>query len=246
MDGRAAIVTGAAQGIGRVYARRLLSEGARVAVVDIDGDGAQATARELGEGAIGMYVDVADRDSVQRMTSEVMSAFGRVDVLVNNAALFGPLEYQPIEEISVELWDRVMAVNVRGVFLCCQSVLPVMKRQASGRIINIASGTLLSGVPNFVHYITSKGAVFAMTRALAREVGPFGITVNTLAPGLTMSEAVRLHHEPEQIDRSRNLRALARDEVPEDLEGALAFLASDDSAFMTGQMLVVNGGAQFW
>jgi NAD(P)-dependent dehydrogenase (short-subunit alcohol dehydrogenase family) len=167
-------------------------------------------------------------------------------VLVNNAAVFGLLDYQPIEDISVDLWDRVMAVNVRGVFLCCQAVVPVMKAQGSGKIINIASGTLLSGVPNFLHYITSKGAVFAMTRALSREVGPFGITVNTLSPGLTMSDNVRLHHPQEQIDRSRNSRALARDEVPEDLEGALAFLASDDANFMTGQMVVVNGGAQFW
>jgi NAD(P)-dependent dehydrogenase (short-subunit alcohol dehydrogenase family) len=180
------------------------------------------------------------------MVEQTMDALGRIDVLVNNAALFGPLEYQPIEDISVDLWDRVMAINVRGVFLCCQAVVPIMKHQNGGKIINIASGTLLSGVPNFLHYITSKGAVFALTRALSREVGPFGITVNTLAPGLTLSDAVRLHHPQEQIDRSRNLRALARDEVPEDLEGAIAFLASDDSNFMTGQMIVVNGGAQFW
>ncbi len=240
------IVTGAAQGIGRVYAKRLLSEGARVAVADIDAQGALAAANELGEGALGMYVDVAERSSVQTMVQQTLHAFGRIDVLVNNAALFGPLEHQPIEDISVEVWDRVMAINVRGVFLCCQAVIPVMKNQGGGKIINIASGTLLSGVPNFLHYISSKGAVFAMTRALAREVGPSGITVNTLAPGLTMSEAVTMHHAQEQIDRTRGLRALARDEVPEDLEGALAFLASDDSNFMTGQMMVVNGGAQFW
>jgi NAD(P)-dependent dehydrogenase (short-subunit alcohol dehydrogenase family) len=139
-----------------------------------------------------------------------------------------------------------MAVNVRGVFLCCQAVVPVMKRQGSGKIIHIASGPLLSGPANFVHYITSKGAVFAMTRALARELGPFGVTVNTLSPGLTLTEAVGMHHAAERIEQSRLSRALARDEVPEDLEGALVFLASGDSNFMTGQMLVVNGGAQFW
>jgi NAD(P)-dependent dehydrogenase (short-subunit alcohol dehydrogenase family) len=246
LQGRVAIVTGGAQGIGRVYARRLLSEGAQVAIADIDGAGALDAARELGEGSVGIQADVADRSSVQSMVQETLNAFGRIDVLVNNAALFGPLEYQPIEDISVERWDQVMAVNVRGVFLCCQAVIPVMKRQGGGKIINIASGTLLSGQPNFLHYVTSKGAVFAMTRALSREVGPFGITVNTLAPGLTMTDAVRMHHAPEHIARSRNLRALARDEVPEDLEGTLAFLASDDSNFMTGQMMVVNGGAQFW
>lgn len=246
LQDRAIIVTGAAQGIGRVYARRLVAEGARVAVADIDHTGARRTATELGPNALAVHVDVADRNSVQAMIDATVSAFGQVDVLVNNAALFGPLEYQSIEDITTELWDRVMAVNVRGVFLCAQAVIPIMKRQGRGKIINIASGTLLSGVPNFVHYVTSKGAVFAFSRALAREVGPFGITVNTLAPGLTMSEAVALHHAPEAIERTRMARALPRDETPEDLEGALSFLASSDSDFMTGQMVVVNGGAQFW
>jgi NAD(P)-dependent dehydrogenase (short-subunit alcohol dehydrogenase family) len=244
LDGRVVIITGGAQGLGRVYAQRLMREGARVVVADINGPRAQTTAQGLG--ALAIQVDVANRGSVEAMVTHTVDTFGRLDVLVNNAALFGPLEFQPIEDISVELWDKVMAINVRGVFLCCQAAVPIMKRQGSGKIINIASGTLLSGVPNFVHYVTSKGAVFAMTRALAREVGPFGITINTLAPGLTMTEAVGLHHPEEQVERSRSSRAIARDEVPADLEGALAFLASDDSNFMTGQMLVVNGGAQFW
>jgi NAD(P)-dependent dehydrogenase (short-subunit alcohol dehydrogenase family) len=244
LAGRVAIVTGGAQGLGRVYARRLLSEGARVVVADINTSLAEDTARELGCCAIG--TDVADAGSVKAMVEHTHETYGRIDVLVNNAALFGPLTYQAIEDIDVELWDRVMAINVRGVFLCCQAVVPIMKQQGSGKIINIASGTLLSGVPKFLHYITSKGAVFALTRALSREVGPFGITVNTLAPGLTLTESVKTYHPPEQFERSRSSRALARDEVPEDLEGALAFLASDDSNFMTGQMVVVNGGAQFW
>jgi NAD(P)-dependent dehydrogenase (short-subunit alcohol dehydrogenase family) len=244
LDGRVVIVTGGAQGIGRVYARRLRAEGARVVIADVDGPGVLATADELG--ALGMHVDVSDQDSVRSMLEQTLAAFGRVDVLVNNAALFGRLEYQPIEELGVELWDRVMAVNVRGPFLCCQAVIPVMKRQGSGKIINIASGILLSGTPHLLHYVTSKGAVFAMTRALSREVGPFGITVNSLAPGFTLSESVLEYHPLEQRERSRESRALARDEVPEDLEGALVFLASDDANFMTGQMVVVNGGAQFW
>jgi NAD(P)-dependent dehydrogenase (short-subunit alcohol dehydrogenase family) len=244
LEGRVAIVTGGAQGLGKQYAQRLIAEGAHVAIADINGMQAEQTAEAIN--ALAIQTDVANRGSVQAMVDCVQQTFGRIDVLVNNAALFGPLEYQPIEEISVELWDRVMAINVRGVFLCCQAVIPVMKRQGSGKIINIASGTLLSGPANFVHYITSKGAVFAMTRALAREVGPAGITVNTLSPGLTLTDAVGLHHAPEHIERSRASRALARDEVPQDLEGALLFLASADSSFMTGQMLVVNGGAQFW
>ncbi len=241
---RVVIVTGGAQGLGRAYAARLVGEGAQVVIADVNGALAASTADEIG--ALPVQTDVANRSSVQTMVDTTVREFGRVDVLVNNAALFGPLEYQPIEGISVEVWDRVMAVNVRGVFLCCQAVIPVMKHQGSGKIINIASGTLLSAPANFVHYITSKGAVFAMTRALAREMGPFGITVNTLSPGLTLTDAVSLHHAPEHIERSRLSRALARDEVPSDLEGALVFLASPDSDFMTGQMMVVNGGAQFW
>jgi len=244
LEGRVAIVTGGAQGLGRVYARRLRSEGARVVIADVNASVAESTGAELGCLAIG--TDVANLTSVQAMVEQTIAEYRRIDILVNNAALFGPLRYQPIEEIDVDLWDRVMAINVRGVFLCCRAVIPVMKRQGSGKIINIASGTLLSGVPNFAHYITSKGAVFALTRALAREVGPAGITVNTLSPGLTLTEAVRMNHPVEQLERSRTSRALARDEVPDDLEGALAFLASDDSNFMTGQMVVVNGGAQFW
>jgi NAD(P)-dependent dehydrogenase (short-subunit alcohol dehydrogenase family) len=244
LDGRVAVVTGGAQGLGRVYADRLIAEGASVAIADVNGRQAETTAREIG--ALALQTDVANRGSVQAMVECVLQTYGRIDVLINNAALFGPLEFQSIEDISVELWDRVMAINVRGVFLCCQAVVPIMKRQGSGKIINIASGTLLSGPPNFVHYVTSKGAVFAMTRALARELGAAGITVNTLSPGLTLTDAVGMHHSAEHIEGSRASRALARDEVPGDLEGALVFLASDDSNFMTGQMLVVNGGAQFW
>jgi NAD(P)-dependent dehydrogenase (short-subunit alcohol dehydrogenase family) len=244
LDGRVVLVTGAAQGIGAVYARRLVAEGAQVVIADIDEHRAASTASDIG--GLAVQVDVSNPESVARMVDVSVEQFGRIDVLINNAAVFGKLEYQPIEDISVEVFDRVMAVNVRGVFLCCQAVVPLMKRIGYGKIINIASGTLLSGVPNFVHYVASKGAVFAMTRTLSRELGPFGITVNTLAPGLTLSENVRLHHPPDQIERSRNSRALARDETPEDLEGALVFLASTDSDFMTGQMMVVNGGAQFW
>lgn len=244
LDGRVVLVTGAAQGIGAVYARRLVAEGAQVVIADIDEHRAASTASDIG--GLAVQVDVSNPESVARMVDLSVEQFGRIDVLINNAAVFGKLEYQPIEDISVEVFDRVMAVNVRGVFLCCQAVVPLMKRIGYGKIINIASGTLLSGVPNFVHYVASKGAVFAMTRTLSRELGPFGITVNTLAPGLTLSENVRLHHPADQIERSRNSRALARDETPEDLEGALVFLASTDSDFMTGQMMVVNGGAQFW
>ena len=247
---RVVIVTGGGHGIGRVYVRRLAEEGARVVVADLDAAGAQEVSEQAsgpdGPAALPVQVDVSDRVAVQRMVQTTLDQFGRVDVLVNNAAVFSTLSFKPIEEIEVDEWDRVMAVNVRGVFLCCQAVIPPMRRQGKGKIVNIASGTLLSGSPRFLHYVTSKGAVFALTRALAREVGPAGITVNTIAPGLVPHEAVRRTHEAELIDRQRQIRAIPRDETPEDLEGTLVFLASDDSDFMTGQMLVVNGGAQFW
>jgi 3-oxoacyl-[acyl-carrier protein] reductase len=244
------IVTGGAQGIGRVYVRRLAAEGARVVVADIDAAGAQRVVEEIGSPdgppALAVPVDVSDKAGVQRMVETTVERFGRIDVLVNNAAIFTSLTFKPMEEIEVDEWDRVMAVNVRGVFLCCQAVIPQMRRQGRGKIINISSGTVLSGSPHFLHYVSSKGAVFALTRALSREVGAAGITVNTIAPGLVPHEAVRRMHDPGLIERQRQIRAIPRDETPEDLEGTLVFLASADSDFMTGQMVVVNGGAQFW
>lgn len=249
LQDRVVIVTGGAQGIGRAYARRLAAEGALITIADVDTLGAGAAAQESGgpQGrAIAVEVDVADPAAVARMAQATLDAFGRIDVLVNNAALFSTLDRQPIEQITVEVWDRVMAVNVRGVFLCCQAVLPAMRRQGQGKIINIASGIILSGMPNFLHYVTSKGAVFALTRSLAREVGRYGITVNSLAPGLVATEAVQRQLTEVGVEEQHRIRAIPRDETPEDLEGTLVYLASDDSDFVTGQMIVVNGGAQFW
>jgi NAD(P)-dependent dehydrogenase (short-subunit alcohol dehydrogenase family) len=250
LQDRVVVVTGGAQGIGRVYVRRLAQEGARVVIADVDSAGAARVAQEVtgpdGPPALAIEVDVSNRDAVQHMVQTTLDRFGRIDVLVNNAAVFSNLSFKAIEQIDVDEWDRVMAVNVRGVFLCCQAIVPIMRRQGKGKIINISSGTVLHGSSHFLHYVTSKGAVFAFSRALAREVGGDGITVNTIAPGLVPTEAVRRMHDPALIDRQRQIRAIPRDETPEDLEGTLVFLASDDSNFMTGQMLVVNGGAQFW
>ena len=245
---RAIVVTGGAGEIGRAYVRRLVQEGARVAVVDLDESAARAVAEQHGNAdqTLGIAADVANPESVKQMVQHTLDAFGRIDVLVNNAAVFSQLVHKPIEEIPVEEWDLVMAVNVRGVFLCSQAVVPIMRQQGKGKIINIASGVLLSAPSKFTHYVASKGAVFAFTRALANEVGKYGITVNSLAPGLVATEGVRRQTPAEMLAFQHRIRPLARDEQPEDLEGPLVFLASGDSDFMTGQMVLVNGGAQFW
>jgi NAD(P)-dependent dehydrogenase (short-subunit alcohol dehydrogenase family) len=244
---RVAIVTGGALGIGRVYARRLLQEGARVVIADIvDPDQAVKALEAHGE-VVGMRTDVASAESTRSMVEAAVSRFGRVDVLVNNAAVFAVLQPQRLEAIPEEEWDRVMAVNVKGVWNCVKAVVPVMKAQRAGRIVNIASAIAPKGTAHLLHYVTSKGAVITMTRALARELGEFGIGVNALAPGLTFSETVLQNplitgFQAEAVLQSR---AFKRAEAPEDLEGALVFLASDDSAFMTGQTLVVDGGSIF-
>ncbi len=244
-DGRVVIVTGAAQGIGRVYAARFAAEGAKVVVADVDQAGALGAAAEI-PGAVGLAVDVADAASVRAMAAAARDRFGRIDVLVNNAGLFTAiLPRRPLEEIDPESWDRVMAVNVRGVFLCVQAVAPTMKAQGGGRIVNIASATALTGVPGFVHYVASKGAVIAMTRALARELGPSGIAVNAVAPGLTLTEGVRHLYPPEDIQAALAPRSIKRPQVPEDLVGTVLYLASEESQLVTGQLIVVDGGHYF-
>ena len=188
---RVAIVTGGAQGIGAAYAKALAAEGARVAVADILD--CTAVAKEIeaqGGSAMAVKVNVADEASAQAMAEAVAEHFGRIDILVNNAAVYASLQLKPFEEIDVAEWDKVMAVNVRGPFVCAKAVVPFMRRNSYGRIVNISSGTPFKGTPNMLHYVTSKGAILALTRALAREVGEHGICVNTLAPGLVLSEGV--------------------------------------------------------
>jgi NAD(P)-dependent dehydrogenase (short-subunit alcohol dehydrogenase family) len=242
--GQVAIVTGAAQGIGATYAKALAAEGAKVTLADIlDTAPVAETIRRNGGDVLPLQGDVTSEPAVKAMVAETLRAFGRIDILVNNAAIFAQLSPKPFEEIPLAEWDKVMLVNVRGSFQCAAAVLPQMRKQRSGKIINIASGTVFRGIPNMAHYVTSKGAVIAMTRALAREVGNDGICVNTLAPGLTASEGlVGTRHWNEMRDIIINARSLKRDERPEDLIGALIFLASSDSDFMTGQCLVVDGG----
>jgi NAD(P)-dependent dehydrogenase (short-subunit alcohol dehydrogenase family) len=248
LDGRVAIVTGGAKGIGRHYSHALAAEGARLMIADIvDGkEVADELAARHGANSVASAVsDVSDEASVKALVALTMERFGKIDVLVNNAALFAPLKETKCTEIDTAVWDRVMAINVRGPFLMVKHVAPQMAAQGYGKIINIGSGSIFHGIPWMLHYVTSKGAVMAMTRAMALELGEQGIRVNTLSPGLTMSDSL-LTENPGHVatarDKVRSHRALKRDEEPQDLLGALVFLASADSDFMTGQNVLIDGG----
>lgn len=243
LRGRTAIVTGAGQGLGRAFARRLADEGATVVVADLDRDKAASVAAEVG--GIPVAVDIADADSVQAMVRETMAAAGSVDILVNNASIFSTLRMRRFEEIPVAEWDQVMAVNVRGAFLCTRAVVPCMRTEGRGKIINISSGTVWIGRPEYLHYVTSKAALIGMTRALASELGPDGITVNAVTPGATQTEIPRSTVTPEQADRIVAGQAIKRRGVPDDLVGTVAFLAGPDSDFITGQTINVDGGAAY-
>ena len=249
LKGRVAIVTGGAKGIGVHYARALAREGARLMIADIaDGkEVAASLASEHGANSVAsMIADVSDESSVKTLVSETMDRFGQIDVLVNNAALFAPLRETKLTEIDMAVWVRLMAINVRGPFLMVKHVAPHMIAQKYGKIINISSGTVARGIPNFAHYVTSKGAVTAFTRSVSREFGEHNICVNNLAPGFTLSDSV-INENPGHLAHSQApslaRRALKRDEYPEDLWGALVFLASPDSDFITGQTIAVDGGA---
>ena len=246
LDDRVGIVTGAAQSIGREYALGTAAEGANVVVADIiDPSPVVAEIEAAGGKALGVTVDVTSAESTRAMAAAALERFGHIDFLVNNAALYGALKVKSWLDIDVEEWDRVMAVNLRGMFLSCKAVVPAMAERGSGKIINISSGTALTGVPGMLHYVTSKAGVIGLTRALAREVGGLGINVNTITPGVIMSEGTAHLMENSGLPMMDPLiaaKCLQREQTAKDLVGAVIYLASADSDFVTAQTLNVDGG----
>lgn len=247
LQNKVTIITGGGHGIGKAYAKRFAEEGAHVVVADIDAAAGEAVAagiRDAGYSGWNRSTDVTDYSSIEGLVDETVDRYGRIDVLVNNAAVYvtQKLWMGPVDELPLDEWDRVLEVNLKGVFMCCRAVIPVMKRQKSGKIINIASGTFFTGSSNMPHYTSSKGGVVALTRVMARQLGAWNINVNCMTPGSTMSEEVITEEVTRRRENSKKQRAFARIELPEDITGTALFLASSDSDFMTGQLLVVEGG----
>jgi NAD(P)-dependent dehydrogenase (short-subunit alcohol dehydrogenase family) len=244
LAGKVAIVTGGARHIGAAYCRRLAEEGAAIVIADIlDGAAVADEITAKGGKAMALNIDVSKEENTNRMAADAVQAFGRIDILVNNAAIFINIQRHPFYEITSEEWDRVSAVNIKGPFLCAKAVFPQMKEQRSGKIINISSSTAYWGTPNFLHYVASKAALIGMTRSLAREVGDYGICVNAIAPGLVEHEG---QNAPKALTELQiKARSIKRLQTPDDLMGTLVFLASSDSDFMTGQAIVVDGGSIF-
>ena len=236
MSREVAIVTGGARGLGLAYVEGLQGAGFDVVVADLS---------ESEAGDLSVRVDVSDPDSTEAMAAAVLERFGRIDVLVNNAGYFTQIVKKPFEDLTVEEWDLAFAVNVRGTWLCCRAVAPTMKAQRAGKIVNTSSMTVPSGIPGFLHYVASKSAIIGLTRALARELGDWGISVNTITPDYVPHDAEYAARQPEMATLIANQRAFKRDQVPEDLVGMILFLAGHGSDFVTGQDFWVNGGRLF-
>ncbi len=245
LTGRSVIVTGGGKGIGKVYVEEFAKAGARVVAADIDGAAAEAVAASLraqGLEALGLTVDIASEESTAAMARGTLDRFGAIDVLVNNASLMSVLARRSWLEIPVDEWDRVMAVNLRGMFLACRAVFPAMQAKKYGKIVNISSSRVWEGNPNRLHYTTSKAGVIGFTRALAREVGEHGVTVNAVTPGMTQSETQVASSSGNYLAARVAGRAIERVQVPADLVGAVMFLSTAASDFMTGQTINVDGG----
>lgn len=243
---RVAIVTGAARGLGQAFCLALAYEGANVVAADIlPCTETVAKVQDTGGEILEVRTDVSSQSSTQALAAQALEHFGRIDILVNNAAIL--VKPTPFDQISETDWDRVMAVNIKGMWLCCKAVIPVMRQQGKGKIINLSSDTIWLGVPMILHYVASKGAVFAFTRGLARELSGTEITVNTITPGFTLTEGTQGMTQPETMAQVQaailDQQIIKRSEVPTDLTGTVLFLASDESDFITGQTINVNGGA---
>jgi 3-oxoacyl-[acyl-carrier protein] reductase len=245
LEDKVAIITGAGQGLGAAYARKFCQEGAKVVIADFNQEKSKKVAEELaGKGyeAFAVTTDVSEESNAEALARATMERHGRIDILVNNAAVFSTIKLKPTEEISAEEWDRLMSVNLRGVFLCSKAVIPRMKAQGRGKIINISSATVFFGKPFYSHYVASKAGVIGFTRALARELGDWNIQVNCLTPGYTETEIPRGTTTPEQKKAIIAHQCIKRIGSPEDLLGIMVFLASDESDFMSGQTVNVDGG----
>jgi NAD(P)-dependent dehydrogenase (short-subunit alcohol dehydrogenase family) len=241
---KSVIITGGGGKIGKAYAIGFAKEGAKVALPDIaSADHVVKAIRDMGGTAISMACDVSNEQSVKAMVDQTVKQFGTVDILINNAAYFMTVWKGPFWEMSVEEFDKAMAVNVRGAWLCAKAAVPYMQKQKYGKIVNISSNVALTGNPNYIHYVTSKGALIAMTRAMARELGDWNICVNTVSPGFVVTEGRQVDPEYEKIRAQQ--RSLKRTQVENDLVGTVLFLSSPESDFMTGQLLNVDGGFHF-
>jgi NAD(P)-dependent dehydrogenase (short-subunit alcohol dehydrogenase family) len=243
---RVVLITGGGQGIGRELCRQFAAAGAIVAIADINMTSAEAVRSEIvsaGGQALALQVDIGDKPSVDAMAQAIIAAHGRIDVLVNNAAIFATLNKRPFDQIPLAEWEQVMRVNITGVYLAACAVAPAMREAGWGRIINISSDAVPKGVANYLHYVTSKSALIGMTNSLARELGPSGITVNCIRPGGVATEVERTHNPTSEFRSSLlSLQCLPRGQMPEDLVGIVMFYATEASAFITGQTIAVDGG----
>lgn len=248
VTGKVVLITGAGQGIGRDYALAFANAGAKPVLAELNAENLKSVSAEIkaaGGEALAIETDVGEPDSVESMAAETIAEHGKIDVLINNAAIFTPLERRPFYEIPLEEWDEVMKVNVTGCFLAARAVAPSMIENRSGSIINISSSTVPMGLPLFMHYVTSKAAVAGMTRVMAKELGAHEIRVNAVMPGLTETEVANVGRTDELVSRIVDTQSIKRVETPEDLVGLLMFLASPASSFITGQSIIVDGGIAF-